>query len=288
MSDQRHTLVKKMAHQLHASRPSCENIKRSIKSRLLFNIASLTLVTEVLRSHTFFSSIQFSSVAQSCPTLFDPMNHSTPGLPVHHQLPEFTQTHVHRVSDADVCNLFPEVPFHLLTADTSNCIFSSLSSGLCCQPCVCVCVCACVCVHTHACCNIQFFVTPWIIAHWVPLSMGFPRQEYWSRLPFPTPRDLPDLGMQPTSLASPALAGEFVTRTVPPEKSDWALFNWHHPCSEPPGSKEKTHPQGKEKCVWDHFSSYLPWFCIPVLFITSFPLEKGKKSRSSNINCGFA
>ena len=46
------------------------------------------------------SSVQFSSVAQSCPTLCDPMNHSTPGLPVHHQLPKFTQTHVHRVSDA--------------------------------------------------------------------------------------------------------------------------------------------------------------------------------------------
>ena len=42
----------------------------------------------------------FSSVAQSCPTLCDPMNCSTPGLPVHHQLPEFTQTRVHRVSDA--------------------------------------------------------------------------------------------------------------------------------------------------------------------------------------------
>jgi len=47
-----------------------------------------------------FSSVQFSSVAQSCPTLCDPINCSTPGLPVHHQLPEFTQTHVHRVSDA--------------------------------------------------------------------------------------------------------------------------------------------------------------------------------------------
>ena len=43
---------------------------------------------------------QFSSVVQSCPTLCDPMNHSTPGLPVHHQFPESTQTHVHRVSDA--------------------------------------------------------------------------------------------------------------------------------------------------------------------------------------------
>ena len=46
------------------------------------------------------SSVQFSSVAQSCPTLCNPMNRSTPGLPVHHQLPEFTQTHVHGVSDA--------------------------------------------------------------------------------------------------------------------------------------------------------------------------------------------
>ena len=47
-----------------------------------------------------FSSDQIRSVAQSCLTLCDPMNHSTPGLPVHHQFPEFTQTHVHRVSDA--------------------------------------------------------------------------------------------------------------------------------------------------------------------------------------------
>ena len=43
--------------------------------------------------------LSFSSVAQSCPTLCDPMNRSTPGLSVHHQLPEFTQIHVHRVSD---------------------------------------------------------------------------------------------------------------------------------------------------------------------------------------------
>ena len=41
-----------------------------------------------------------SSVTQSCPTLCDPMNRNTPGLPVHHQLPEFTQTHIHRVSNA--------------------------------------------------------------------------------------------------------------------------------------------------------------------------------------------
>ena len=53
--------------------------------------------------------IQCSSVAQSCPTLCDPMNRSTPGLPVHHQLPEFTQTHVHRVCDAIQ-------PFHPLSS----------------------------------------------------------------------------------------------------------------------------------------------------------------------------
>ena len=45
-------------------------------------------------------SVLFSSVAQSCPTLCDPVNCSTPGPPVHHQLPEFTQTHVHQVGDA--------------------------------------------------------------------------------------------------------------------------------------------------------------------------------------------
>ena len=48
----------------------------------------------------YWHSVQFNSVTQSCPTLCDSMNRSTPGLPVHHQLPEFTQIHVHRVSDA--------------------------------------------------------------------------------------------------------------------------------------------------------------------------------------------
>ena len=50
--------------------------------------------------HSHFSSVQFSSVTQSCLTLCDPMNRSTPGFPVHHQLLEFTQTHVHRLGDA--------------------------------------------------------------------------------------------------------------------------------------------------------------------------------------------
>ena len=51
-------------------------------------------------AHKMSLSVQFSSVTQSCPTLWDPMNRSTSGLPVHHQLQEFTQTHIHQVSDA--------------------------------------------------------------------------------------------------------------------------------------------------------------------------------------------
>ena len=56
---------------------------------------------------------------------------------------------------------------------------------------------------------IQLFATPWIIAHQAPLTMEFSRQEYWSGLPFPTPRDLPKPGIEPVSLASPTLAGRF-------------------------------------------------------------------------------
>ena len=55
---------------------------------------------EMYRESNMEIYIQFSSIAQSCLTLCDPMNRSTPGLPVHHQLPEFTETHVHQVSDA--------------------------------------------------------------------------------------------------------------------------------------------------------------------------------------------
>ena len=66
-------------------------------------------------------SVQFSSVAQSCPTLCDPMNRSTPGLPVHHQLPESTQTHVHWVGD-------PIQPFYLIVP-FSSCPQSFPASG---------------------------------------------------------------------------------------------------------------------------------------------------------------
>ena len=55
----------------------------------------------------------------------------------------------------------------------------------------------------------QLFLTPWTVAYQAPLSMGFSRQEYWSGLPLPTPRDLPDPGIEPASLASPTWAGRF-------------------------------------------------------------------------------
>ena len=74
-----------------------------------------------------FSSVQFSSVTQSCPTLCNPMNHSTPGLPVHHRLPEFTQTHVHRVGDA-IQPSHPVVPFSSCPQSPSIRVFSSEST----------------------------------------------------------------------------------------------------------------------------------------------------------------
>ena len=67
---------------------------------LHLNMAARPLILCYFREYSCFSSVQFSSVAQSCPILCHLMNHSMPGLPVHHQLLEFTQTHVHRVGDA--------------------------------------------------------------------------------------------------------------------------------------------------------------------------------------------
>ena len=60
--------------------------------------------------------------------------------------------------------------------------------------------------------RVRFFVTPWTAAHQAPLPMGFSRQEYWSGLPCPPPGDLPDPGIEPTSLTSlgsPAPVGSF-------------------------------------------------------------------------------
>ena len=76
----------------------------------------------------------------------------------------------------------------------------------------------CVCSESLNC--VQLFETPWTVAPQAPLSMEFSRQEHWSGLPFPIPRNLPDPGIKSKSLGSSALAGRFLT-TEPPGKHKW-------------------------------------------------------------------
>ena len=66
-------------------------------------------------------------------------------------------------------------------------------------------------VHVCVCLVVTDSMTLWTVAHQDLLSMGFPRQEYWSGLPFPLPEDLPNPGIEPPSPVSPALAGGFLT-----------------------------------------------------------------------------
>ena len=72
---------------------------------------------------------------------------------------------------------------------------------------------------------VRLSVTPWTVAHQAPLSMGFPRQEDSSGLPFRSPRDLPHPGIEPASLMSPALAGRFLTTSATWE----AVKGWASP-----------------------------------------------------------
>ena len=74
---------------------------------------------------------------------------------------------------------------------------------------------------------VRLFATPWTVACQAPLSMGFPKQEYWSGLPFPAPGDLPNPGIELTSLVSPALAVDSLPLASPgkPEDTDHI-----HPC----------------------------------------------------------
>ena len=170
---------------------------------------------------------QFSLVARSCPTLCDPMNRSTPGLPVHHQLPESTQTHVHWVGDAIQPShplSFPSPP--ALNLSQHQGLFQWVSSShqvakvlefqfqhqsfqwtpglislgwtgwislqskrL-----------SRIFSNTTVLSHVQLFVTPWTIQ-----SMEFSRPEYWSGYPFPSPGDLPNPGTEPRS---PSLQGD--------------------------------------------------------------------------------
>ena len=80
-----------------------------------------------------------------------------------------------------------------------------------------MCVCVCVCVYVCVLYQVRLFEILWTVDHQAPLSMEFSRQEYWSRLLFPMQGNLPNPRAEPTSLASPALAGGFFT-TMAPEK----------------------------------------------------------------------
>ena len=73
--------------------------------------------------------------------------------------------------------------------------------------------------------HVSLFVTPWTVACQTPLSMGFSRQEYWSGLPSPSPGDLPDPGIRPTS---PILAGRFFTFEPPGKSCQTAFFFFSH------------------------------------------------------------
>ena len=72
-------------------------------------------------------------------------------------------------------------------------------------------MCVYVCVHTKLLCHVWLFATAWTVSCQALLSMEFPRQEYWTELPFTNSGDLPNPGIEPASLMSPALAGGFFT-----------------------------------------------------------------------------
>ena len=71
-----------------------------------------------------------------------------------------------------------------------------------------------VCVRAYVLSRVRLFATPWTAARQALLSMGFSMQDYWSGLPFPSPVDLPNPGIEPASLVAPALAGGFFTTSA--------------------------------------------------------------------------
>ena len=102
--------------------------------------------------------------------------------------------------------------------------------------------------------HVQLFATPWTVACQAPLSMGFSRQRYWNGLPFPTPGDLPDPGMEPVSLRSLALAGGFFTASTTWEahcRTHW-LHSWVFT---------------QENWVPCAYKKHIIWMCLAVFVI---------------------
>ena len=119
-------------------------------------------------------------------------------------------------------------------------------------------------LRTHECApshfsHVRLFVTPWTVAGQAPVSMGFSRQEHWGELPCPPPGGLPDLGTEPASLASPALAGRFFTASATWEAS------YAHTCTYQ--NAHNSCVLGMYICVTFHVHKSIPSFFIQLYYI---------------------
>ena len=114
-------------------------------------------------------------------------------------------------------------------------------------------------IHAQSLMCVQFFATPWTVAHPAPLSMGFSRLEYWRGLPLPFPGDLPDPRVEPPSPVSPALAGRFFTTEPPGTPSSQSTLSF-------PGWWKG----GGENLAW-RMGSSMDGKASLLLPITSFP-----------------
>ena len=120
------------------------------------------------------------------------------------------------------------------------------------------CVCVCVCVLLS---HVRFFVTPWSIAHQAPLSMGFSREKYWNGLPFPSPGDLPDPGIEPRS---PALKADSFPSEPPGNpilcwvlpKNNYSLFS-SNICSQGWGVSKKRRVLIPCRALWGSWAQGL-------------------------------
>ena len=126
----------------------------------------------------------------------------------------------------------------------------------------------CVCAKPLQSC---LFATLWIVAHQAPLSMGFSRQEYWRSLPCPPPWDLPDPGIEPASLASPALAGGFFTTSATWESRPLTLCSTTVSCLPLPLGLEL--PEGKTVFHYFFFFQFY-WEIIGMYYCISLRCKR--------------
>ena len=140
-------------------------------------------------SRTFLAVVVAQSLSRIL-SLCDPMDCSTPGFPVHHRVPELAQTQVHWVGDVIL-------PSHPLSSPSPPKPFKAK-------------------LKVKSLSRVRFFATPQTVAYQAPPSMGFSRQEYWSGLPFPSPEDLPNPGIEP---GSPTLQADTLPSEPPGKPS---------------------------------------------------------------------